>query len=146
VNVADGGSILGRFAGGGGEHHLLELKSRAVHVNFVGFYPIADRWDAMGSIGLSRVNLTGYDTILQGPGVGYDHLSKLYSKTKGILELGAGIKYMLNSSFAMRVMINWQNKSKLESLSGVYGADPLFAKIKNSVKLGVGILYYPCSN
>jgi len=138
------GNTVGAVGGGDpftdGDKHLLELKSRAVHINFVGFYPIRTKLDLIGSAGISWVNLTGYDTLLTP---GNDSIIKMYNQTKGILELGGGLKYMLNSNFGMKAMVSWQNRSRLEPLSGSSGVATISARIKNSFKTGVGVVFYP---
>jgi hypothetical protein len=150
ISTAAGDIYLGEIVTEPNEVHTLELKSRAVHADLIGLYPVNTKINLLGSIGISWVNLTGYETVTV---TGFGAMtSKMHSKTKGVLELGTGVMYQINPRFNIRGMVTWKNTAKLEDINGTMPRPDLVpltdkknihAGIKNSIKISLGINFYP---
>lgn len=114
-NILNGGIITtlpGKF----------KTKNHNVHFDVLGFVPVADQIDLIGSLGAGRLS-TKITQNLQSAGVNQTRVEK---SSKAGLRAGMGVGYKFDDNLSARLMVRHQKGNKL---------------VKNFTQAGLGLLY-----
>ena len=118
------------------------------NINIIGFYPISKEYcvDLIGSVGLaySKIKIENVQTIGAGEELSIQNselFRKTFKKSKVIARANLGIQKMINNQFGIRVMVGWENTSRLNNIKVVNFSSDLVAKARDSVNVGFGIFY-----
>lgn len=129
------------------------------NLNLVGFLPVwCEEYNVslIGSVGLAYLKMkvsnrrsntittTVFDPVDQRIGLEdiQDFTHRKYNKSKTVLRLSGGIQHMLSECFGLRLMVNWENTSKLRARGRDVETNLLgqsIARAKNSFNYGLGI-------
>jgi hypothetical protein len=127
-------------------------KINGCNINIIGLFPIQKNIQLIGSVGFSNLKLRVHNTfthtkvtecdLLEFPitDVFSDYVN--YNKRKTVLRLASGIKLKLKDCVGMRVLVSWENTSRLEAQakdSVTKGKVLGMAKPKNSFQYGIGL-------
>jgi len=85
-----------------------EVKRNGGHLDLVGFWPLNDCFNLIGSVGAGVLKAK----ITSTPNVGSIPIS---SKTRAVGRIGVGASYMLTDMFGLRAKLNWEGTSALKS-------------------------------
>jgi len=85
-----------------------EVKRNGGHLDLVGFWPLNDCFNLIGSLGAGMAKAK----ITATPNVGSFSVS---SKNKTFARIGVGASYMLTDMFGLRAKLNWEGTSALKA-------------------------------
>jgi len=105
-----------------------EVKRNGGHLDLVGFWPLNDCFNLIGSLGAGMAK-PKFTTTFNNVGV------PVSSKTEMFARIGAGASYMLTDMFGLRGKINWENTSRLKANIANTGE---FKPFKDTVSFTVG--------
>ncbi len=102
-----------------------KAKRSAVHLDLVGFMPVADCTELFASVGVGSVkakaNVTVADKDAKGVALTPAQLADAKAatsvtfKAKTVLRLGAGVNYMVTDMVGLRAKLGWENTSRLRA-------------------------------
>lgn len=130
------------------------VKLNSWHVDFNGYLPICECWEAIGSIGYewarAKMHITGThaaaNVIAGQPNVlGLN----VHGRYKGFFRLGVGTQYMVTECIGLRAMVRWRNTEKLSvkinslnpNVTNPALRQVTFKPFKDSVSLAVGAFF-----
>ncbi len=152
--------VLGRIIRPYIPHHMRMVydysysssKMNGININLVSLFPIQKNIALIGSIGLTNLKLlvknTFRQTIITDTGLLELPITDIYSddvnynKRKTVLRFTGGIKLRLNDCVGMRMLLSWENTSKLEAkaIDAITKRKVLgMAKPKNSFQYSIGL-------
>lgn len=111
----------------------VKVKRTGGHLDLVGFMPVADCFELLGSLGLGVAKAKTTATLA---GVG----QSISSKTKGFLRLGIGASYMITDMIGLRAKLGFENTRRLTvtTAAGTLGSNGTFKPFANSTTLSLG--------
>jgi opacity protein-like surface antigen len=83
----------------------VEYKRNGGHLDLVGFWPLNDCFNLIGSLGAGMLKVKIKDEVSN---------SSNSTKNSAFARVGAGASYMLTDMFGLRAKINWENTSSLK--------------------------------
>lgn len=85
------------------------------HIDLVGFLPVAECFDLLGSIGFGWVQ-TKINTTINGPVTGHaSALQSMSGKGRGVFRVGVGGSYMVTDMVGLRAKLGWESTSSLRA-------------------------------
>jgi opacity protein-like surface antigen len=91
--------------------YVLDVKMRNAHIDAIGYLPVADDLELLGSVGLGRLSTKIQekfnDRVLQ-----LSNEEKKLTKTKTGIRLGLGAQYKLTENVGTRFMVRHQKGNK----------------------------------
>ena len=95
---------------------VTKLSRTAAHIDAVGFLPIADCFELLGSVGIGWVQpkiKIGDINVPVGSTLNSSALATVSGKGRGTLRVGAGGSYMLTDLVGLRAKVNWETTRTL---------------------------------
>jgi hypothetical protein len=147
-----GDDVLGfvLFPGDPVEGHTFKNKLSGWHLNFLVFSPWVLENNSLrffASVGFSHKRLLLIDEVLTENGAPIvsnivDQLRKTFTARKTLSRLALGAQKMLNENWGVRSSFSWENTNKFRYLKSKESPDGITtASAKNSIALGLGVLY-----
>ncbi len=131
---------------GGYEEAKTSSKIDGGSVNVVGFLPINEDFQLLGSLGLARlrVKLKYAPTVYTG--VVYTAAEVLentrdFVKSKYIPQAKVGMQYMLTQAIGLKAMLAWEGTSRFNLLTNKQATEARVS-LKDSYNVGLGLAYY----
>lgn len=150
VDFSPGDIGLGFIIPGTPEIHTFKNKLSGWHVSLLGFSPwlLEDHSVRfLAGIGFARKRIELVDTFMVEDGIPLpseviDELRRTLVTHKTLLRLTAGVQKMLHENWGVRATINFENTNKFRYLKSKENPTGITtATAKNSVTLGLGVLY-----
>lgn len=106
-------------------NQVLDVKMRNPHIDAIGYIPVADDVELLGSVGLGRLS-TKVEAKNNGVVQQLDSEGKKLTKAKAGIRLGLGAQYKLTENVGARFMVRHQKGNKT---------------VKNINSAGLGLFY-----
>ena len=115
-------------------------------VNVVGFLPISEDFQLLGTLGLARLrvklryiplNFSGHDLTSQEIA---SH-TRDFTSSKYVPQAKVGIQYMMTQALGLKALVGWDGTSRFNLLTNKQ-ASPARASLKDSYTAGLGLAYY----
>lgn len=124
-------------------------KIKGPHINIIGFLPINDHLELIGSIGIARlkIQITNVQSMMANitlvPPDSFE-----FVKSKWISRINLGAQYKLTDQFGIRATGGWESTAGMKDITLTSSTLPplltpegLVAKLKNSINFGFGLFY-----
>ena len=115
-----------------GSNIKTEVKRRGMHADLVGFFPLNDCVDILGSVGLGWVKAKTTQT-----GASAATAETYKNKGKTVARLGLGVSYMVTDMIGLRARAGWENTRRLKLQDNTPPIDT-FKPFKDTMSLSLG--------
>ena len=122
ISIASGTSQFGSTVGANQSlTGTTKVRRSGGHLDLVGFLPVADCFDLIGSVGFGWVQ-TKITTNVVTPGTAVNNaatnnrasaVSSLSGKGRGVFRVGVGASYMVTDMVGLRGKLGWESTSSL---------------------------------
>jgi hypothetical protein len=99
---------------------ISEVSGHGWNLNLLGYWPVCPKLhtEIMGLIGMSRLNMTYYTTIIEN-GVAASPIATWESGHDSLLRLGIGVNQPITNNFGVRFLGIWQRTKQLDATFAV---------------------------
>ena len=131
---------------GQSETAISALKIEGRSLNAVGFLPLSDTVQLLGSVGITRFKIKlRYMPIANETGLltqaEYETSARDFIKSKYIPQAKVGIQYMLTQTVGLKALVGWEDTSRFNLLSNKQGSNSRIS-LKDSYTMGLGLALY----
>lgn len=122
------------------EKHTTKSKTKGWHFGLVGFFPLAEKLEAIGYVGTIRFKTFHQDMMVAnktGP-VNVPYATRTFAARKSVLKLGTGLQYTVNN-VGLRFMVGYEKTGRFKNIipNERIGAKRL--SLKDSFLIGIGL-------
>jgi len=93
-----------------------KIRRSGGHLDLVGFLPVAECFDLIGSVGFGWVQTkftTTINTALTAATTQASAVSSMSGKGRGVLRVGVGASYMVTDMVGLRAKVSWESTSSV---------------------------------